>query len=251
METALYQPVKAFLEQRGFVVKGEIGGCDLVALQDGEPPLVVVGELKLRFSLELVLQAVDRAPACDEVWLAARMLGRGKGRESDARFRNLCRRLGFGMLGVSSAGTVEILVSPASPMPRRDPRRRSRLVAEHERRRGDPVVGGSSRVPMMTAYRQNALLCAAAIDGGARRPRELRASVPEAATILQRNVYGWFTRVERGQYGLTQAGAAALARWPQRASGTLEVQGHDLPAVDPRPAGTRRTTIKRGAAADG
>ena len=126
METALYQPVKAFLEQRGFVVKGEIGGCDLVALQDGEPPLVVVGELKLRFSLELVLQAVDRAPACDEVWLAARMLGRGKGRESDARFRNLCRRLGFGMLGVTAAGTVEILVSPASPMPRRDPRRCSR-----------------------------------------------------------------------------------------------------------------------------
>ena len=251
METALYQPVKAFLEQRGFVVKGEIGGCDLVALQDGAPPLVVVGELKLRFSLELVLQAVDRAPACDEVWLAARMLGRGKGRESDARFRNLCRRLGFGMLGVTAAGTVEILVSPASPMPRRDPRRRSRLVMEHERRRGDPVVGGSSRVPMMTAYRQQALLCAAAIDEGARRPRELRASVPEAAKILQRNVYGWFTRVERGHYGLTRAGTAALARWPQRTSGALEAQGHDVPAVEPRPAETRRATIKQVAAADG
>ena len=109
-----------------------------------------------------------------------------------------------------------------------------------------PWSAEASRVPMMTAYRQQALLCAAAIDEGARRPRELRASVPEAAAILQRNVYGWFTRVERGQYGLTQAGAAALARWPQHASGTLEVQGHDLAAVDPRPAGTRRTTIKRG-----
>jgi len=27
------------------------------------------------------------------------MSANGKGRESDARYRNLCRRLGFGMLG--------------------------------------------------------------------------------------------------------------------------------------------------------
>jgi hypothetical protein len=29
------------------------------------------------------------------------------------------------------------------------------------------------------------------------------------------NVYGWFNRVERGVYGLTVDGQAALARWPQ------------------------------------
>ena len=58
---------------------------------------------------------------CDEVWLAAPISTRGKGRESDARFRNLCRRLGFGMLGVSRSGDVEILVAPTSPAPRRDP----------------------------------------------------------------------------------------------------------------------------------
>jgi hypothetical protein len=108
----LYQPVKAFLEGLGFAVKGEIGGCDLLALRDGDPPVVVVGELKLTFNLELVLQGVDRAAACDEVWLAARLSSRAKGRENDARFRNLCRRLGFGLLGVRSNGDVEVLVSP-------------------------------------------------------------------------------------------------------------------------------------------
>ena len=77
METALYLPVKRFLEKLGFTVKGEIGGCDLVALSGGDPPLVVIGELKLSFNLELVLQAVDRAGACDEVWLAARMSANG------------------------------------------------------------------------------------------------------------------------------------------------------------------------------
>ena len=72
-ETSLYAPVKRFLEGLDFVVKGEIGGCDIVALRDGEPPIVVICELKLQFNLELVLQGVDRATSCDEVWLAARM----------------------------------------------------------------------------------------------------------------------------------------------------------------------------------
>jgi hypothetical protein len=86
------------------LVKGEIGGCDLLALRGDDPPIVVIGELKLTFNLELVLQGVDRAAACDEVWPAARLSSRGKGRENDARFRNLCRRLGFGLLGVRSNG---------------------------------------------------------------------------------------------------------------------------------------------------
>src|SRR5262249_17278927 len=70
LETMLYLPVKRFLERLGFEVKGEIDGCDLVAIRGGEPPVVVIGELKLSFTLELVLQGVDRAAACDEVWLA-------------------------------------------------------------------------------------------------------------------------------------------------------------------------------------
>ncbi len=67
----------------------------------------------------------------------------------------------------------------------------------------------------MTAYRQQALACAASLASGPRRPREIRAVAPEAPKILLRNVYGWFVRVERGVYGLTPAGISALARWPQ------------------------------------
>ena len=222
METELYAPVKRFLEGLGATVKGEVGGCDLVALSDGEPPFVVVCELKQSFNLELVLQAVDRAGACDEVWLAARLSKRGKGREGDARFRNLCRRLGFGMLGVTRTGEVEILVTPAAPPPRRDPRRRSLLVEEHRRRRGDPAVGGGSKRPVMTAYRQRALLCGARLAAGPLRPRDLRDTAPDAYVILRRNVYGWFERVDHGLYGLTGAGREALERWPQVAGNTLE-----------------------------
>jgi len=218
LETALYLPVKRFLEKLGFAVKGEVGGCDLVGLSGDDPPIVVIGELKLAFNLELVLQAVDRAAAGDEVWLAAKMSARGKGRESDSRYRNLCRRLGFGMLGVTSRGEVEVLVKPPTSAPRRDPRKRSRLVAEHRRRIGDPAMGGSTRAPIMTAYRQQALACASALSKGPQRVRDVRSRIPDAGKIFLHNVYGWFDRAERGVYVLTEAGRAALKRWPQYAS---------------------------------
>ena len=192
-----------------------MGGCDLVALKGDDPPIVVIGELKLTFNLELVLQGVDRATACDEIWLAAKLSTRGRGRESDPRFRNLCRRLGFGLLGVSGNGQVQVIVSPAAAMPRKDPRRRSRLVDEHRRRQGDPMAGGGSRSPIMTAYRQQALACAAALAKGPKRPRDLKAEIPDAPKILFRNVYGWFVRIERGVYDLTDAGRMAITRWPQ------------------------------------
>src|SRR5258706_13756944 len=131
VETALYLPVKRFLENLGFTVKGEVGGCDLVALSAGEPPIVVIGELKLSFNLELLLQAVDRAGACDEGWLAAKMSVRGKGRESDARYRNLCRRLRIGMLSGTSTGHVEGIGKPPPTTPRPNPKKGSRLIADH------------------------------------------------------------------------------------------------------------------------
>ena len=214
METALYLPIKSFLEAAGYAVKGEVGGCDLVGLTDGEPPVVVICELKMTFNLELILQAVDRAAASDEVWIAARVSAKGKGREGDRRFRDLCRRLGFGMLAVSDNDLVDIVVSPVSPMPRKNARRRSRLVDEHRRRKGDPALGGSTRKPIMTAYRQQALVCAAAIEGGLQRPKDMREAAPKAPQILRDNVYGWFERVDRGIYALTELGAEALKRWP-------------------------------------
>ena len=221
METSLYQPVKAFLEAAGYEVKGEVGGCDLMGISQSGPSLLVVCELKLTFNLELILQAVDRAAVADEVWIAARM-SKGKGREADKRYRNLCRRLGIGMLAVSEAGEVSIIVSSIAPMPRTNPKRRSRLVREHQRRRGDPTLGGSTKKPIMTAYRQQALVCAEALVSGPLRPRDMRPAAPDAGKILLGNVYGWFERVSNGVYQLTDAGRVAVAQ--HRAATGLSAQ---------------------------
>ena len=213
MESSLYPPVKLFLEKLGFEVKGEVCGCDLVAVREGEPPVVVIGELKLAFTLELVLQAVDRSAACDEIWLAVRASLRGRGRERDPRVRKLCRLLGLGLLAVAPHGNIEVLVEPVAWRPRRDAKRRSRIVDEHRRRQGDPAMGGSTRQPIMTAYRQQALACAAALQGGPARPRDLKSTLPDAPRILLGNVYGWFVRIERGVYTLSEGGRSALRRW--------------------------------------
>jgi hypothetical protein len=211
-EIALYAPVKAFLERLGFTVKGEVRGCDVVAVRPGEPDLVVVAELKRGFSLDLLLQAADRMAMADEVWLAVAATRRG--RDRDPRAHRLCRLLGLGLLSVTSRGTVEILVEAGPYRPRTDRRRRGLLVEEFARRRGDPNRGGSpGRRPLMTAYRQQALDIAAALGEGPRRPRDLRPLAPDAAAILARNVYGWFVRVRRGWYGLTEAGQAGLGTW--------------------------------------
>jgi hypothetical protein len=211
-ETSLYAPIKAFLEAQGYVAKGEVCGCDIVATRAGEPPILVIAELKMTVTLELLLQGVDRMASADAVFLAVQ--ASRKGRDRDRRIRKLCRLLGFGLLAVTpGTGFVEVLAGPEAYRPRADGKRRARLLREHARRKGDPTAGGRSRGPIMTAYRQQALACAAALRAGPQPVRALRAAAPEAGTILLRNVYGWFERTARGVYGLTEAGRQALAQW--------------------------------------
>ena len=212
LETSLYTAVKTHLERLGYEAKGEVCGCDIVAVRPGEPPFLVITELKMGFTLDLVLQGVDRLAAADEVWLAVRSSRRG--RDRDRRVHKLCRLLGFGLLAVDAARhAVEVLAEPAAYRPRPNLKRRALLLREHNRRRGDPTPGGASRSPIMTAYRQQALACAAALGEGPRRPRDLKAIAPDAGRILLRNVYGWFERAERGVYRLTASGRQAILRW--------------------------------------
>lgn len=80
-------------------------------------------------------------------------------------------------------------------------------------------------MPVMTAYRQQALGCAVALASGPMRVREVRSNIPDAGKILLSNVYGWFVRLDRGVYGLTEAGHEALQRWPQQDVSAKAVDG--------------------------
>ena len=216
-ETDLYPPVKAFLEAQGYTVKGEVDGCDVVAIRGGEPPMIV--ELKTGFSLSLVFQGVARQSVADNVYLAVPPFPGRAGRRKDALA--LCRRLGLGLLTVRIEPTpfVEALLDPAEYVPRRRRRDLGRLLREFQRRVGDPNEGGSTRRRIMTAYRQDALRCAvylrangptkAATVAGA-------AGVARARVMMYADHYGWFERpvgTPRGVYGLTPKGRAALEEY--------------------------------------
>ena len=59
-ETSLYPAVKRFLETAGFCVKGEVNGCDVVAVEDGDQQRLAIVEMKRGLNLDLLLQAVER-----------------------------------------------------------------------------------------------------------------------------------------------------------------------------------------------
>src|SRR5215218_3345986 len=74
--------------------------------------------------------------------------------------KRLCRRLGLGLMVVMGE-RCDVVLDPMPYLPRKNKRKAGRMLGEHARRVGDPNRGGSStRVPMMTAYRQEALRCA-------------------------------------------------------------------------------------------
>lgn len=218
-ESDLYLPVKQFLEARGYEVKAEVTGCDVVArLPDPDtPPLVV--ELKTAFSLDLVLQGISRQRLSDDVYLAVpapdtpakRKNWRGRRRA----LLRLCRRLELGLMLVDPAArperAVEIVVDPRPYNPRRDRKAHHRLATEFSKRVGDPNLGGVTRRTIVTAYRQDAIRCAEALASGPQPVKAIRdtAGVARAAAILQKNHYGWFERVSRGTYRLTELGMAA------------------------------------------
>ena len=236
-EADLYEPVKRFLEALGYEVKGEVRGCDVVAVRQGgadgeaEPPIVV--ELKLAFTLGFVLQGVDRLALTDLVYLAlpaAAPVRPGSVRRmpyspAHPSVRRLCRRLGLGLLAVHHAhkdvaARVEVVCDPCCPagqrLPRKNKARTALLLGEHARRRGDPNRGGTSGgKPLLTAYRQEALRCAVILHqqgGGPLAVARLRdeAEAPNAARLLYRNVYGWFEPAGRGQYRITEEGRRGL-----------------------------------------
>lgn len=221
-ETDLYQPVKDFLQAAGYEVKAEITGCDVVACKPGAPMVIV--ELKQVFSLDLVLQGLERQVLAEDVYLAVRMPETSVKRKNWRKRRRplliLCKKLGLGLLMVDLASPrpVEVLLDPAPYRPRKNRRQETRLKKEFYARTGDPNTGGASHSKIITAYRQDALRCAAALH--ASPPLALNVirdltGVLRAASILQNNHYGWFERVSRGVYALTGAGEAALLHYAE------------------------------------
>ncbi len=223
-ETDLYLPVKTFLEARGYDVKAEVNTCDVVA-QKADSPLVIV-ELKKGFNLDLLIQGVERLGLADDVYIAAGFSGKiAKGSIWHKRRRGilkLCRRLGLGLMMVrlypTTEAKVEVLLDPIPYRPRKNSKKAARLSKEFAARAGDPNTGGMTRGKIVTAYRQAAMRCAnLLVNSGPMRAKDIRdqTGVVKAAILLRNNHYGWFERIERGVYGVTEQGLSEMALFAQ------------------------------------
>ncbi len=251
-ETELYPPLKAFFEGRGFEVKAEIRGCDLVAYHPGQQ-IPTIAEMKRIFTLPLLLQGLDRQKTGAAVWLAVERNRTKKGAHNQ-RFGDitaLCRRLQLGFITVTFYKTkspvldvwcepgapyaserVRMAASPTSSDAAAESRQAyelaaaaggrkrgaARLLKEFAGRSGDYNVGGSTKRKLMTAYRERALRCAMALAcHGPSAPKQVRdwTACPNVAPMLRANVYGWFRRLGVGRYELAPAGREALRQYSE------------------------------------
>ena len=216
-ESDLYQPLKNYLENQGYDVKGEIQNCDVMAIREDEPPVIV--ELKLTFNLQVILQSVERLGLTSNVYIGVPRSTKIINKEQK-RINKLLRRLGIGLILIDPSrenGNIEIILDPIPYKPRESKVRKQRLLGEFAKRVGDPNTGGTEkRKGIMTAYRQRAILVAGFLQkaGPTKASDVARAlELSEARNILYRNHHGWYERVGKGIYEISPRGKKELPQW--------------------------------------
>ncbi len=214
LESSLYHPVRTFLQAQGFTVHAEAHHCDVAAHKGDE---LVIVELKVGLTIELLAQGIQRMKLSDTVYVAVPAPKTSAQLNRMKSFFPVLRKLELGLLVVDTTdGNVSVYVQPLPYQRRRMPKSRKALLSELAGRSGDDNVGGSTRIKIVTAYRENAVLIAVALRRfGPSSPKDLRAIGTGAKTlpILSSNYYGWFARLNRGIYSLTEKGVADLETW--------------------------------------
>ena len=207
LETELSAPVKAYLESHGYQVNCEVKDCDIVATKGDD---LIIVELKKSVNLTLLVQATKRQSISDSVYVA--VPAPAKRNRQWRGTLTVLKRLEVGLLLVEE-GAMGMLVSKQfDPLPyqrKKNTRNRRALLTEVADRSGDYNVGGSTKTTLMTAYRENAILIACCLAKlGPSSPKSLRnlGTGDKTTSILSANHYGWFQRVEKGVYELTDQG---------------------------------------------
>ncbi|CAM3797356.1 DUF2161 family putative PD-(D/E)XK-type phosphodiesterase [Mesobacillus thioparans] len=219
LEADLYEPIRKHFTKQGYRVNGEVHDCDLTAVKDDE---LIIVELKLLLNIDLLLQATRRLRLTDMVYIA---IPKPK-RMSRKRWNDvihLVKRLEIGLIIVSFAGnrkSVEFKVHP-EPFDRKsgkNRRKKAALIKEIEGRSADYNIGGSNKSKIMTAYKENCIQIACYLERlGQLSPKALAAlgTGEKTPSILQKNYYKWFERVERGIYVISDQGKADLKDYPE------------------------------------
>ena len=207
-ETELYAPVKKLFLSQGFDVKGEVKDVDVIAYHQD----VMIGvELKTKVSLKLIYQAIDRQKILDQVYIAIPKDAIYQSKSLYRNFTHLLKRLEIGLIVVDGE-EAEVIIE-AVPFDRnlsrsRYKKRKTMLDKELRLRKNNKNVGGTNG-KKITRYKE------LVIDIGnylflntKASPKEIKekTGIEKTASILQKNYDGYFKRVDRGIYQLTEKG---------------------------------------------
>ncbi|MCT2535181.1 DUF2161 family putative PD-(D/E)XK-type phosphodiesterase [Aquibacillus koreensis] len=220
-EEDLYKPIQRYFKRHGYDVYGEVKDCDITLVKEDE---LVIIELKLNLSVDLLIQATKRQRMTESVYIA---VPKPKYNLRSKRWRDTChlvRRLELGLILVSLNGSrkkVEVVMDP-TPFDRkkslnRNKRKRQSIMTEINGRSGDYNIGGSTRKQIMTAYRENCIQIACYLQhAGELSPKALvqLGTGNKTASILTKNYYGWFERIRRGIYILSEKGKNEVEEYP-------------------------------------
>ena len=215
-ESDLYLPIKHFLNNLGYEVKGEIKDCDIVAKKDDS---FVIIELKLTLNITLLLQAVERFTLADTVYIAIPKQCVMFKKQSK-KVKKLIARLGLGLIVVDiqkEQQYVELISDPQDYTPRKNKRKQDALLKEFSNRLGDTQKGGSARKQAgLTAYRQRCIRIAEYISQQpTAKGAEIKKAInePQATNMLHQNYYNWFDKIDRGIYKISEKGKEELPAW--------------------------------------
>jgi hypothetical protein len=217
-ETDLYAPVRGCFVDRGYEVRGEVDDCDLVAVREDD---LVVVELKRGLTIELLLQATKRQSISESIYVAIPAPAKMGRRSRWPDMKRLIKRLEMGLIVVFLDGALpraEIVFDPSPHKQKRSSKKRTSALREMAGRSGDYNSGGSTQKKLVTAYRESAIHIACYLDKfGPLAPKKLceMGTSPKTRSILYRDVYGWFSRVEHGVYEVRNSGMREVKKHPE------------------------------------
>lgn len=213
-ETELYLPVKKWFESAGFTVHAEVKDCDLTAIKDSE---LIIAEFKRGLTIELLLQGVSRQKSAEKVYIVIQKPSVKYRKFQDILY--ILKKLDLGLLLVDfedaeNAVVEEALAPEQSFRVNKKSRKRRMILKESTLRATDENCGGCNQKKLLTLYRERSVFIACCLEKfGELSPEDLRklgSSKRKTGTILTKNYYGWFTRIKRGRYGLSDEGKKAL-----------------------------------------
>jgi hypothetical protein len=217
-ETDLFIPVKKLFLSQGFDVKAEVKDIDVIAYKK---ELMIGIELKTKISLKLIYQAIDRQKVLDQVYIAIPKNALYQSKSLYRNFTHLLKRLEVGLIVVDGEN-AEVMIETV-PFDRnlsrsRYKKRKSQIDKEARLRKNHKNVGGT-KGKKITRYKELVIdIGSYLLEHEKASPKDIKnnLNIEKTASILQKNYDGYFERVDRGIYQLTEKGKKEITKLKQQ-----------------------------------